>query len=111
MKPIKKQSVRVAVISSHWHQSIVANALTAIRTEFESNSNVSEKPEFFEVPRAFEIPLFARRLAQSNQFDAIIACGLVVNGGIIGVIKLIPEYKSEIAFLEIRVGIVPDKAV
>lgn len=38
--------------------------------------------ELHEVPGAFEIPLHAKRLAQTGRFDAIIACGLVVNGGI-----------------------------
>jgi 6,7-dimethyl-8-ribityllumazine synthase len=36
----------------------------------------------FEVPGAFEIPLLARRLARSGSFAAVIACGLVVDGGI-----------------------------
>jgi 6,7-dimethyl-8-ribityllumazine synthase len=34
------------------------------------------------VPGAFEIPLMAQRLAASGAFDAIVACALVVNGGI-----------------------------
>ncbi len=36
----------------------------------------------FEVPGAFEIPLHAQRLAQSRRYASIVACGLVVNGGI-----------------------------
>jgi 6,7-dimethyl-8-ribityllumazine synthase len=38
--------------------------------------------DHFETPGAFEIPLHAKRLAMSRIYDAIIACGLVVNGGI-----------------------------
>ncbi len=38
--------------------------------------------EFFEVPGAFEIPLHARRLAQTGRYDGIVAAGLVVDGGI-----------------------------
>jgi 6,7-dimethyl-8-ribityllumazine synthase len=34
------------------------------------------------VPGAFEIPLLAQKLARSGRHDAIVACGLVVNGGI-----------------------------
>ena len=34
------------------------------------------------VPGAFEIPLHAQQLAASGRYDAIIGCGLVVNGGI-----------------------------
>ena len=36
----------------------------------------------FDVPGAFEIPLLARKLARSGRYDAIVACALVVNGGI-----------------------------
>jgi 6,7-dimethyl-8-ribityllumazine synthase len=34
------------------------------------------------VPGAYEIPLHVQLLAKSGRFDAIIACGLVVDGGI-----------------------------
>jgi 6,7-dimethyl-8-ribityllumazine synthase len=34
------------------------------------------------VPGAFEIPLIARRMASSGRVDAVIACALVVNGGV-----------------------------
>jgi len=34
------------------------------------------------VPGAFEIPLLAKKLAQTGRYDAIVACALVVNGGI-----------------------------
>ena len=34
------------------------------------------------MPGAFEIPLHLQRLARSGQYDALIACGLVVNSGI-----------------------------
>jgi 6,7-dimethyl-8-ribityllumazine synthase len=36
----------------------------------------------FEVTGAFEIPLHARRLAETGSYDAIVAAGLVVDGGI-----------------------------
>ncbi|MFL1485756.1 6,7-dimethyl-8-ribityllumazine synthase [Marinobacter sp. LN3S78] len=36
----------------------------------------------FEVPGAFELPFHAKILAQSGKYRAIIACGLITNGGI-----------------------------
>ena len=36
----------------------------------------------FTVPGALEIPLFAQTLARSGKYDAIIAFGLIVDGGI-----------------------------
>ena len=38
--------------------------------------------DYFETPGAFEIPLHAKRLAKSGRYSAIVAAGLVVDGGI-----------------------------
>src|SRR5262249_47248103 len=38
--------------------------------------------EFFSVPGSLEIPLMARKLAQTGRYAAVCASGLVVNGGI-----------------------------
>lgn len=73
---------RVAVISSSWHRDIVVNGTAAIRAELSRACDPPGEMDHFEVPGAFEIPLHAKRLAASGRYDAIIACGLVVNGGI-----------------------------
>lgn len=72
---------RVAVIAASWHADIVGQSVDAIRAEF---ARSSEAPQLdrFDVPGAFEIPLLAQRLARTGRYDAIIACGLVVDGGI-----------------------------
>jgi 6,7-dimethyl-8-ribityllumazine synthase len=76
------KTARVAIVSSSWHRDIVTNATTAIREELSRSTAPPGPPDHFEVPGAFEIPLHAKRLAESGTYDAIIACGLVVNGGI-----------------------------
>lgn len=75
-------SPRVAVVSSMWHRDIIANALGAISAEFSQQKIPAANLEFFEVPGAFEIPLHAKALCESGRYDAIIACGFVVDGGI-----------------------------
>ncbi len=74
--------IRVAVVASSWHRDIVQSGTDAIRAEFARSRIPPEAIEQFDVPGAFEIPLHARRLARTGRYDAIIACGLVVNGGI-----------------------------
>ncbi len=74
--------LRIAVIASAWHREIVASATLAIQVEFELGPAPNPVVQQFEVPGAYELPLLAQRLARGGGFDAIIACGLVVNGGI-----------------------------
>jgi 6,7-dimethyl-8-ribityllumazine synthase len=73
---------RVAVVSSSWHRDIVGKARDALVAEFERNGLPESQVDQFEVPGAFEIPLHAKKLAQTGRYDAIVACAFVVNGGI-----------------------------
>ena len=69
---------RIAMISSSWHRELVDQATNAFIREVGARGHVDR----FEVPGAFEIPLHAQRLARAGAHDAIVACGLVVDGGI-----------------------------
>jgi 6,7-dimethyl-8-ribityllumazine synthase len=73
---------QVAVVSAAWHADIVGQARQGLLDEFERGGWQRRQLDFFEVPGAFEIPLHAQRLARSGRYDAVIACALVVNGGI-----------------------------
>ncbi len=73
---------KVAVIAASWHADIVSASTTAVQAEFERQRIPSDCIELHRVPGAFEIPLHAMRLARTKRYDAIIACALVVNGGI-----------------------------
>ncbi len=73
---------RVAVIAASWHDDIVSASISAIQAEFLRHQGSGGVLDIYRVPGAFEIPLHAQRLARSQRYDALIACGLVVNGGI-----------------------------
>jgi len=73
---------RIAVVCSQWHREIVHRARDALIAELDRHGVGAEQIEHFEVPGAFEIPLHAKRLARAGRHDAIVACGLVVDGGI-----------------------------
>lgn len=72
-------SPRVAFVQSNWHADIVEQARQGFH-EVATSDLVSV--EYFAVPGAFELPLYARLLAETGRFDAIVAAGLVVDGGI-----------------------------
>jgi 6,7-dimethyl-8-ribityllumazine synthase len=75
-------NLRIAVIYSCWHFDLLLNARQAILAHFFQAGVLSDHISQFDVAGAFEIPLVAKKLALSKRFDAIIACGLITNGGI-----------------------------
>ena len=81
-RPHAAPRARIAVICASWHREIVEQAREALVAEFGHSPAPPEAIEHFDVPGAFEIPLLAQRLARSGRHDAIVACALVVDGGI-----------------------------
>ncbi|MEO7128258.1 MAG: 6,7-dimethyl-8-ribityllumazine synthase [Rhodoferax sp.] len=71
-----------AFIQSHWHHDIVNQGRDSFLAEMGHQGVQRDAIDLFEVPGAFEIPLHARKLARSGRYAAIVACGLVVDGGI-----------------------------
>jgi 6,7-dimethyl-8-ribityllumazine synthase len=73
---------RIAIISSMWHAELVARAREAFIDDMTHHDWPPDKLQSHEVPGAFEIPLLAQTLARSGEVAAIVACALVVDGGI-----------------------------
>jgi 6,7-dimethyl-8-ribityllumazine synthase len=73
---------RIAFVQSCWHKDLVDQSRTTFIAEIGQLGIPESQIDFFEVTGAFEIPLHAMRLAESGIYDAIVAAGLVVDGGI-----------------------------
>jgi len=74
--------LRIAVVCANWHREIVHRARDALLQELQRHGVGADQVDCHEVPGAFEIPLHVQRLARAGAHDAIVACGLVVDGGI-----------------------------
>lgn len=72
---------KYALIVSRWNSFVVESlkdaALDTLRRHGVSDENVT----IYYAPGAFEFPLVAQKLADKNEFDAIIALGAVIRGG------------------------------
>ena len=73
---------RFAFIHAQWHADIVGRARDAFLAELARHRIPPEAVEVFAVPGAFELPLHARKLAETGRYEAIVACAFVVDGGI-----------------------------
>jgi 6,7-dimethyl-8-ribityllumazine synthase (EC 2.5.1.9) len=68
------KNIRIAFIKAGWHKEIVHNALVGFEQELKAQ-NVEAELKVLEVPGAFEMPLLAKRLAETGKYDAIVAAG------------------------------------
>ena len=73
---------RVAFVQSAWHREVVEECRIAFLEEMEARHVARASIDLFEVPGSFEIPLHAQLLAKTRRYTAIVAAGLVVDGGI-----------------------------
>ena len=74
------QNCRIAVVAARYNFEKVNALLESTLEALEACGVREEDVEVFRVPGANEIPPVAATLAQTSEFDAIIALGLVVAG-------------------------------
>jgi 6,7-dimethyl-8-ribityllumazine synthase len=79
---IEQRDGRIAFVQSCWHRDIVDECRDSFLAEAGARGVAGEEIDLFEVTGAFEIPLHAKRLAESGRYRAVVAAGLVVDGGI-----------------------------
>jgi len=76
------RAARIGFVHSLWHRDIVLEAHAGFVEELAALGFRAEAVERFETPGAFEIPLHCQTLARTGRYAALVACALVVDGGI-----------------------------
>ena len=74
------QGFRFAIVASRWNDFISSRLVEGALDALERLGTDEKLVEVFRVPGAFEIPLLALRLAESEKFDAIICIGTIIRG-------------------------------
>ena len=64
---------RIAFVQACWHREIVDQARDAFLESIEVLGYAPDQVDLFEVPGTLEIPLQAKRLAETGRFAAIVA--------------------------------------
>jgi 6,7-dimethyl-8-ribityllumazine synthase len=74
---------KLGIVSASWHIELLDRAKEACISELAARDvDVENAVKTYVVPGSLEIPLVAQKLAQTGEFAAIIALGLIVDGGI-----------------------------
>jgi len=73
---------KVAYVQAGWHAEITDRCKEAFAAEMKRSEWDDSEIEYFSVPGSLELPLMAKRLAQSGDYAAVCLSGFVVDGGI-----------------------------
>jgi 6,7-dimethyl-8-ribityllumazine synthase len=73
---------RIVILRANWHKETVDQVRVGFEKELSANSVSIDAVSVVDVPGAYEIPLLAKKLAQSGKYDLIVGAALVVDGGI-----------------------------
>lgn len=80
-KPSAPEGMRFAVVMSRFNSTVTDGLLEGALEAMKRARVAAEDVEVARVPGAFEIPLAAKRLAESGRFAAVICLGAVIKGG------------------------------
>jgi 6,7-dimethyl-8-ribityllumazine synthase len=71
---------RFAIVVARFNELITEQLLAGAQTAFDQHGVSAEAIDVARVPGSFEIPLVARRLAESGRYAAVVCLGAVVRG-------------------------------
>ncbi len=77
---LSAKGFRFAIVVSRWNDEFTSRLATAARDRLRAAGADENSIEIFEVPGAFELPLACLKAAQSGDFDAVVALGVVIRG-------------------------------
>ena len=73
-------NVRVAIVVSRFNELVTERLLAGALDTFRRHGLPEDRVTVVRVPGSFEIPLPAKRLAESGQFAAVVCLGAVIQG-------------------------------
>lgn len=75
------EGARVAIVVARWNGEVTENLLRGAQRALRCHQVPNVDVQVYRVPGAFELPLAARKLAETGRFDAIVTLGAVIRGG------------------------------
>lgn len=78
---VEAKNARIAVIAARFNSFVVENLVDGALDTLKRIGQVAEENvTLVRVPGAYELPMIASQLAQTQQYDAIVAVGAVIRG-------------------------------
>ena len=72
--------LRIALAVSRFNEAVTSRLLAGARSALERHGVREEEIDLAWAPGAFELPLVAKRLAESRRYDAVVCLGAIIRG-------------------------------
>ncbi len=99
------EDVRIAIVASRFNEFITSKLISGAEDVLLRHDIDPEKIDLAWVPGAFEIPLTAKKLADSRRYDAVICVGAVIRGATSHYDYVCSEVSKGIAQVSLSSGI------
>lgn len=96
---------RVAIVASRFNELIASKLIEGARDGLVRHEVAEEDITLVWVPGAFEIPLIAKRLALTDDYDAVICLGAVIRGATPHFDYVAAEVSKGIANVGLQTGV------
>lgn len=74
------KGLRFAIVYARFNEMVTSRLLTGAKQAFAENGVAEKDVDITSTPGAFEIPLAARRLAETRRYAGIVCLGAVIRG-------------------------------
>lgn len=79
-KLVGNSDIKIGIVAPRFNEFIVSKLIAGAKDGLVRHDVAEENIDLAWVPGAFEIPLVAKKMAQSGKYDAVIALGTVIRG-------------------------------
>lgn len=79
-EPARGDGRRIAVLATHWNETVIGRLLHGARSELTRRGVADDDIDVVWVPGAYELPLVARRLAEAGRHHGLVALGCIIRG-------------------------------
>ena len=104
-KLVVGDSVKVGIVASRFNEFIVSKLISGAEDGLVRHDVNPDNITLAWVPGAFEIPVAAKKMAQSGEYDAVICLGAVIRGATSHYDYVCAEVSKGIAAVSLETGV------
>lgn len=73
-------SIKIAIVQSNYHSELNGNMTEYCKEVLFKNNILESNVSVYYAPGAWEVPLIVRKIANTGNYDAIVAFGIIIKG-------------------------------